>query len=77
MFVGWMDMNKINLLRPVANMTAVSILIASLRNKGIYFDDFNLSIYDLVIMIMSFMGLSKMNDFLSRYENYKNGSFEK
>ncbi|CAI2161183.1 Uncharacterised protein [Serratia fonticola] len=59
-----MKVNK-TILRNTINIIAVSILLISFRKAGIYFDDFNLSIYDVIIMLMSALGLSKLNDFLS------------
>ncbi len=61
---------KKTVLRQVVNIIAFSLLVISFKNVGIYFDDFNLSVYDVIIISISYMGLLKLNDFFSQKENH-------
>ncbi|MGL5600493.1 MAG: hypothetical protein ACRDD5_06295 [Silvania sp.] len=62
-------MNKVIIFRQTVNVMASSILIYSFGQVGVYFDGNDLSIFDVVIVVISFMGLFKINDMLVEYEN--------
>jgi len=57
---------KNKIFRNVIIAITVTLLLVSFRKVGIYFDDFNLSIYDVIIIVMSSLGLSKVNDLLAK-----------
>lgn len=65
-------MNKAKIFRQTVNVIASSILIYSFGQVGVYFGDNDLSIFDVVIIVVSFMGLFKINDLLVEYENNSN-----
>lgn len=64
-----MKINK-TIFRKSIIVIIVTILLISFRQTGIFFDNLNLSVYDAIIMAMSSLGLSKVNDYLS--EKYAN-----
>jgi hypothetical protein len=41
------------------------MLLISFKKVGVYFDDFTLSGYDVIIIFMSMLGVAKLNDLLS------------